>query len=158
MPKAAEGLAEAVHSLEARRDMLRDELETIERRLGDVASAVLKSAPAPKQLLRPGATDAELVEWVKKFPPVAVSKASKASKADTHQRWFVPGEPAKMIKAIAAKQVKRADVVRGLINAKTKPGMTPKDRMRLQWAAQSAVNAALVTKVLVRRGKFVQAS
>lgn len=138
MPKAAEGLAEAVRSLEARRDMLRDELETIERRLGDVASAVLNSVPSQEAT------------------PAVVAK--QQSKPDTHQRWFQPGEPTKMIRNIAAKQVKRADVVRGLINAKTRTGMTPKDRMRLQWAAQSAVNAALSAKVLVRRGKFVQAS
>lgn len=148
--------------------MLRDELETIERRLGDVASAVLTSAPAKPAASGKYVVDQALSKVVDSLAPPAefinvhrvIRKKSGAVRriAETHQRWFQPGEPTKMIKAIAAKQVKRADVVRGLINAKTRTGMTPRDRMRLQWAAQSAVNAALGTKVLVRRGKFVQAS
>lgn len=121
------GLADAVRGLENRKTEIETELALINRKLGAIGLEVGQKV--------------EVVGLVRKH-----------AKGATTKRWYEPGEAAQLIATLAAKPIGRAALIRALAEKKAN-GVSAGDRKRLDWAAASAVQSAIVTKRLERAGK-----
>lgn len=144
-------LVNAVSQLETRKAQLEGELADVNAKLKAIQQA-LESMP--------GAAVAAPAEVAVAYaaPAVAATPSARA-KSKKPVQWFKPGEAAMLVKRLARRPLRPAELVELMAKEKGYEGLAPEQLQRFKGAAFMAITSAVRSKVAVKnKGGLVQAA